>query len=86
VSCPPDNPHLCLLIAAVERVSGEPARIAKKKPGTSARFAPGGNAVVWGQSGHGPHARDEWHYLPSIAPYLDMLDELARISLEARGE
>jgi acetylornithine deacetylase/succinyl-diaminopimelate desuccinylase-like protein len=79
--CPPDNPHLARLIAAVETVSGEPAPISKKKPGSSARFAPGGNAVVWGQSGHGPHSREEWHYLPSIGPYLDVLDEFAQRSL-----
>ena len=39
--------------------------------------APGGNAVVWGQSGIGPHARDERHFIPSIEPYLRVLDDFA---------
>jgi len=78
VSCPADNPHLTHLLAAVEEVSGEPAVIGKKKPGSSARFAPGGNQVVWGQSGIGPHSREERHYIPSIEPYLEVLDAFAR--------
>jgi succinyl-diaminopimelate desuccinylase len=65
VTCPPDNPHLGRLVAAVESVSGEVAVIGKKKPGSSARFAPGGNQVVWGQTGIGPHSREERHYIPS---------------------
>ena len=69
VRCPEDNPHLAHLVAAV---------IGKKKPGSSARFAPGGNQVVWGQTGIGPHARDERHFIPSIEPYLRVLDEFAR--------
>ncbi len=78
VSCPPDNPHLAHLLAAVEQVSGEPAVIGKKKPGSSARFAPGGNQVVWGQTGIGPHSREERHFIPSIEPYLEVLDTFAR--------
>jgi len=78
VACPADNPHLARLIAAVERVSGRPVVLGKKKPGSSARFAPGGNAVIWGQSGIGPHARDERHFIPSIEPWMEVLDELAR--------
>jgi acetylornithine deacetylase/succinyl-diaminopimelate desuccinylase-like protein len=78
VCCPPDNPHLAQLVAAVEAVSGREAVIGKKKPGSSARFAPGGNQVVWGQSGIGPHSREERHYIPSIEPYLQVLDEFAR--------
>ncbi len=78
VCCPPENPHLAQLVAVVEKVSGEPAVIGRKKPGSSARFAPGGNQVVWGQSGIGPHARDERHYIPSIEPYLRVLDEFAK--------
>ncbi len=78
VACPADNPHLQRLIAAVGQVSGRPPVIGRKKPGSSARFAPGGNAVVWGQTGIGPHARDERHFIPSIEPYLNVLDEFAR--------
>jgi succinyl-diaminopimelate desuccinylase len=78
VICPADNPHLLRLLESVERVSGRPAAIGKKKPGSSARFAPGGNAVVWGETGYGPHSPKEWHYIPSIEPYLRVLDEFAR--------
>jgi acetylornithine deacetylase/succinyl-diaminopimelate desuccinylase-like protein len=78
VGCPPDNTHLAELSAAVATVSGEPAVIGKKKPGSSARFAPGGNQVVWGQTGIGPHSREERHYIPSIEPYMQVLDEFAR--------
>ncbi|MGD1147125.1 MAG: M20/M25/M40 family metallo-hydrolase [Thermoanaerobaculaceae bacterium] len=77
VTCPPDNPHLAGLLAAVERVSGAPARVGRKLAGTSARFAPGGNAAVWGQSGIGPHTRHERHFIPSIEPYLRVLDAFA---------
>jgi succinyl-diaminopimelate desuccinylase len=77
VTCPADNPHLARLVAAVESISGEAAVIGKKKPGSSARFAPGGNQVVWGQTGIGPHSREERHFIPSIEPYLRVLDEFA---------
>ncbi len=78
VACPTDNPHLARLLAAVAEVSGQPAVVGRKKPGSSARFAPGGHQVVWGQSGIGPHSRDERHYIPSIKPYLEVLDAFAR--------
>lgn len=78
VACPPDNPHLARLLDAVAEVSGMPAVVGRKKPGSSARFAPGGHQVVWGQSGIGPHSRDERHYIPSIKPYLEVLDAFAR--------
>lgn len=74
VRCPPGNPHLRALLTAVERASGRPARVGRKLAGTSARFAPEGNAVVWGQSGIGPHSRSERHFIPSIEPYLAVLD------------
>jgi len=77
IICPPDNPHLRRLLEAVETETGEPAVVGRKKPGTQARFAPGGNAVVWGQTGIGPHAADERHYIPSIEPYLRILDRFA---------
>jgi acetylornithine deacetylase/succinyl-diaminopimelate desuccinylase-like protein len=78
VRCPDDDPHLQRLVAAVTEVAGRPAVIGRKKPGSSARFAPGGRQVVWGQTGVGPHSRDERHWLPSIGPYLDVLDAFAR--------
>lgn len=77
IVCPPDNPCLRELLAAVAEVGGGPAVTGRKKPGSSARFAPGGNAVVWGQTGIGPHSSEERHFLPSIAPYLEGLDGLA---------
>lgn len=78
VACSPDNPALLNLLDAVREVSGQEPRIGKKLAGTSARFAPGGQAVVWGQSGLGPHARDERHFVPSIMPYFNVLMELAK--------
>ncbi len=82
VACDPNNPALTALIEAVKQASGgaerEP-RIGRKLPGTSARFAPGGQAVVWGQSGVGPHAKNEAHYIPSIEPYYKSLNELAKL-------
>jgi succinyl-diaminopimelate desuccinylase len=80
VACSPENPALKVLIEAVKQASGgkEP-NLGKKLPGTSARFAPGGQAVVWGQSGIGPHAKNEAHYIPSIEPYYRSLNELAKL-------
>jgi succinyl-diaminopimelate desuccinylase len=80
VACDPNNPALKALIEAVKQASGgNDPRIGRKLPGTSARFAPGGQAVVWGQSGVGPHAKDERHYIPSIEPYYKSLNELAKL-------
>jgi hypothetical protein len=57
--------------------------IGRKLPGTSARFAPGGQGVVWGQSGIGPHAANERHFIPSILPYYQALtafaDQLSKV-------
>jgi succinyl-diaminopimelate desuccinylase len=77
IACDPDNPYLMALIQAVEAASGATAIIGRKLPGTSARFAPRGQGVVWGQSGIGPHAREERHFIPSIAPYYQALTEFA---------
>ena len=79
VACSPDNPALKELIDSVKRVSGTEPKMGKKLPGTSARFAPGGQAIVWGQSGVGPHAKNEAHYIPSIEPYFRSLNELAKL-------
>jgi succinyl-diaminopimelate desuccinylase len=77
VACEPGNPALKALIESVKVASDTEPRIGRKLPGTSARFAPGGQAVVWGQAGLGPHAKDERHYIPSIEPYYRSLNELA---------
>ena len=79
VACSPDNPALKALIESVKNAAGSEPKLGKKLPGTSARFAPGGQAVVWGQSGLGPHAKDERHYIPSIEPYYRSLNELANL-------
>ncbi|HEY2981030.1 MAG TPA: M20/M25/M40 family metallo-hydrolase [Anaerolineales bacterium] len=79
IACDTNNPGLRALKAAVRKTSGAEPRIGRKLAGTSARFAPGGQAVVWGQSGLGPHAKDERHYIPSIEPYYDSLNELAKL-------
>jgi succinyl-diaminopimelate desuccinylase len=79
VVCDADNPALKALIDSVKIASGSEPKIGKKLPGTSARFAPGGQAVVWGQSGIGPHTKDERHYIPSIEPYYRSLNELAKL-------
>jgi hypothetical protein len=79
VACSPDNPALQALIASVKAASTTEPRIGKKLPGTSARFAPDGQAVVWGQAGVGPHAKNEAHFIPSIEPYYNSLNELAKL-------
>ena len=81
VACDPENSYLTALIQAVKQASGNEPPIGRKLPGTSARFAPAGQGVVWGQSGLAPHARDERHYIPSILPYYRALDEYGRILL-----
>ena len=78
IICDPDQPYLQALIGAVRTVSGEEPRVGRKLPGTSARFAPGGQGVVWGQTGLGPHARNERHYIPSIIPYYQSLKEFGK--------
>jgi acetylornithine deacetylase/succinyl-diaminopimelate desuccinylase-like protein/gamma-glutamyl:cysteine ligase YbdK (ATP-grasp superfamily) len=76
IACDPQNPMLIHLLEAVHRASGQEPVIGRKLPGTSARFAPGGQGVVWGQSGIGPHARNEAHFIPSILPFYRALQEL----------
>jgi succinyl-diaminopimelate desuccinylase len=84
IACDPENPFLQSLIAAVESASGQPVQIGRKLAGTSARFAPGGQGVVWGQSGIGPHAADERHYIPSIWPYYQALEAFSDILLQLK--
>ncbi len=77
ISCDQGNPYLRALAAAVSEISGATAEFSGKLAGTSARFAPGGQGVIWGQSGLGPHAANERHYIPSIMPYYRALDRFA---------
>jgi succinyl-diaminopimelate desuccinylase len=79
IACSPENPALRALIEAVRQASGADPKIGKKLAGTSARFAPDGQGVVWGQSGIGPHAKDERHYIPSILPYYTSLNTWAEL-------
>jgi acetylornithine deacetylase/succinyl-diaminopimelate desuccinylase-like protein len=81
IACDPANPYLTALIAAVRDASGQEPHLGRKLPGTSARFAPGGQGVVWGQTGIGPHSKDERHYLPSVMPYYQALTRYAEILL-----
>lgn len=77
VACDSENPYLQALLAGIAAAGGE-APIGRKGAGTSARFAPGGQAVVWGQSGIGPHAKGERHYIPSIEPYYRALEGFSK--------
>ena len=77
IICSPSNSYLGALINSIRAQSGEEPRIGNKLPATSARFAPGGQGVVWGQTGLGPHSRAERHFIPSILPYYRALSELA---------
>jgi len=79
VSCDLNNEYLHLLSKAIKSVSGKEPVLGKKLPGSSARFVPGKQAVIWGQSGIGVHAKDERHYIPSIFPYYQALDEFAKM-------
>jgi hypothetical protein len=74
IACDPANPYLKALLKSVKQVSGQVPRLGRKLPATSARFAPGGQGVVWGQTGIGPHSQDERHYLPSILPFYQSLE------------
>jgi len=78
IRCDPENPYLQILIRAYEDVAKEPPRIGRKLPATSARFAPAGQGVVWGQSGIDPHGYHEKHFIPSIKPYYDILSAFAK--------
>jgi acetylornithine deacetylase/succinyl-diaminopimelate desuccinylase-like protein len=78
IKCDEHNPTLMKLIAAVREVSNKEPIKGKKLAGTSARFAPYGQGIVWGQSGIGPHTNNERHYIPSIFPYYQALDHFAR--------
>ena len=83
IACDPQNPYLLALAQAVEQASGQPAQMGRKLPGTSARFAPRGQGVVWGQSGIGPHSKAERHYIPSILPYYQALEAFGKVLLRS---
>ena len=76
VVCDADNPGLEALLAGIEAAGGD-VRLGRKGAGTSSRFAPRGQGVVWGQTGIGPHAAGERHYIPSIDPYYRALEAFA---------
>jgi len=77
ITCDPDDRFVAALLSAVRRTSGHEPVIGRKLAATSARFAPGGQGIVWGQTGIGPHAPDERHFVPSIEPYYRALEALA---------
>jgi succinyl-diaminopimelate desuccinylase len=84
IACDPQNPYLIKLIKSVGMISATDPVIGKKLPGTSARFAPQGQGIVWGQSGIGPHSKDERHYIPSILPYYQVLTKFAELLSEGK--
>jgi succinyl-diaminopimelate desuccinylase len=85
IVCNPDNPYLLQLLQAVRQRSGSEPQLGRKLAGTSARFAPDGQGVVWGQTGVGPHSRDERHFIPSILPYYRTLSEFDRLLTPKEG-
>ncbi|PJB39720.1 MAG: hypothetical protein CO108_16620 [Deltaproteobacteria bacterium CG_4_9_14_3_um_filter_63_12] len=82
VVTPNDDPWVARLVTALATATGEqPSTLIGpgKLPGSQVRFAPMGcAALVWGQSGVGPHSAHEAHYIPSILPFYDALTALAR--------
>ncbi len=78
IACDPQNPYLLKLLDAVRASFGQEPKVGKKLPGTSARFAPRGQGVVWGQTGIGPHAKDERHFIPSMDGYYRALVEFGK--------
>ncbi|MFH1129916.1 MAG: M20/M25/M40 family metallo-hydrolase [Pseudomonadota bacterium] len=77
VACDSNSVYLAKLKQAVADVFGNEPVIGRKMAGTSGRFAPGGRAIIWGQSGIGPHSSKERHYIPSIKGYYDSLTRFA---------
>jgi acetylornithine deacetylase/succinyl-diaminopimelate desuccinylase-like protein len=75
IVCDAGNPYLSELADVVRKLSKTEPKLGRKLPGTSARFAPEGQGIVWGQSGIGPHAANERHFIPSILPYYQALAE-----------
>ena len=84
VRCDPANPFAQHLLQAVRETSGRAPVLGRKLHATSARFAPNGQGIVWGQSGLAPHAAGERHYLPSILPYVRALTRFGELATAAR--
>ena len=78
IACDPDSPLVRALLDGIREGTGVEPATDRKLAATSARFAPGGRGIVWGQSGIGPHAAGERHFLPSILPYYQALGAFAR--------
>ncbi len=74
--CPEDNEHMARLRAAYKDVIGQASPALGKLHGNDGRFFEG-NAVVFGQTGKSPHGAAEAHYIPSIKPYMEILDRFA---------
>lgn len=74
--CPPGNEYLQRLQTAYFGVIRQVSPRLGKLHGNDGRFF-GGKAVVFGQTGIGPHGPNEAHYIPSIEKYLQILDEFA---------
>lgn len=85
IKCDRDNPYLGQLIKAYEDVSHQSPKLGRKLPGTSARFAPKGQGIVWGQTGMDPHGPNERHFIPSIKPYYDILQQFSERLKELSG-
>jgi acetylornithine deacetylase/succinyl-diaminopimelate desuccinylase-like protein len=84
VRCDPANPFAQHLLQAVRETSGRKPVVGRKLHATSARFAPNGQGIVWGQSGMAPHAAGERHYLPSILPYFRALTRFGELAAAAQ--
>ena len=82
IACREDNPYLKALIDSLRIASGSEPKLGRKLPGTSSRFAPNGQGLVWGQSGLGPHAKDEKHFIPSIEPYYQALCQFGAVLVD----
>ena len=85
ITCNLDNLLLKILLQAFNRASKQNPILGKKLPGTSARFAPNGQGVVFGQSGIGPHSKLEKHFIPSILPYYQVMSEYGKLLLERKS-
>ncbi len=85
IRCDPANPFARALLQAVRETSGREPVVGRKLHATSARFAPNGQGIVWGQSGLAPHAAGERHYLPSILPYFRALTRFGELLAAERA-
>jgi len=84
--CPDDQPDLARLLAAYEKVIGQPSpdlvKLHGNDGGSLVAWQGEGHAVVFGQVGGGPHGPKEFHRLTSIEPYWKILDSWAVSYLE----